>query len=58
MKIYVRENGMKKYILILSIILLQQSIFAQSYVSPADSTSIDQQLDSHFGADYEIYDME
>ncbi len=48
---------MKKYILVISIILFQQLIIAQSYVSPNDSTSIDQQLDSHFGIDYEIYDM-
>ncbi len=48
---------MKKIFLIISLLIIQTNLLAQkSYVSASDMAEIDQQLDSHFGVDYEIGD--
>lgn len=50
---------MKQLILIIFCLLsLQLNLFAQKhFVTSSDSISIDQQLDTHFGVDYEISDF-
>ena len=46
-----------KIIFLIVMLTSQTILFAQKkYVSATDSNAIDQQLDSHFGVDYEIYD--
>jgi len=48
---------MKKTLLIISLLIIQTTLWAQkSYVSASDLAAINQQLDSHFGVDYEIDD--
>ncbi len=48
---------MKQLFLILSLLIIQTNLYSQKrYVSASDSLAIDQQLDSHFGVDYEIDD--
>ncbi len=48
---------MKELLFIYCLLLMQTNLFAQkSYVTTSDSISINQQLNSHYGVDYEIDD--